>query len=48
METKFTKGMQYFNDIINKVEVGSEPYQLMILLKCKYIQDFKYITNENI
>ncbi len=41
MTTKFTKGMEYFNEIINKVEVGGEAYKLMCLLKYKYIQDFK-------
>jgi hypothetical protein len=40
METKFTKAMKYFNDIINQVEVGSKEYQLMCLLKYRYIQDY--------
>jgi hypothetical protein len=41
METKFTKAMKYFNDIINQVEIGSKEYRLMVLLQHKYIQDFK-------
>jgi len=40
METKFTKGIGYFNDIINKVEKGSKEYRLMCLLKYRYIQDY--------
>jgi hypothetical protein len=41
METKFTKGMEYFNEVISKVEIGSESYKLLCLLKHRYIQDFK-------
>lgn len=40
MVTKFTKAMEYFNNIINKVEKGSYEYHLMCLLKYKYIQDY--------
>lgn len=40
METKFTKGIEYFNYIINKVEKGSNEYKLMCLLKYRYIQDY--------
>lgn len=40
METKLTKGIEYFNNIINKVEKGSKEYQLMCLLKYRYIQDY--------
>lgn len=40
METKFTKAIEYFNSIIDKVEVGSKEYQLMCLFKYRYIMDF--------
>lgn len=39
METKLTKAMKYFNNIINQVERGSKEYKLMCLLKYRYIQD---------
>lgn len=41
METKFTKTMIYFNNLINQVEIGSKEYKLMCLLKYKYIQDYQ-------
>jgi hypothetical protein len=40
MKTKFSKGMEYFNSIIDKAEHGSEEYRLMCLLKYRYIQDY--------
>ena len=40
METKFTKGVAYFNSIIDKVEKDSEEYKLLCLLKYRYIQDY--------
>lgn len=40
METKFTKAMEYFNNIIDKVEKGSKEYKLMCLLKYRYIQNY--------
>lgn len=40
METKFTKAMEYFNTIIDQVEIGSKEYKLMCLLKYRYIQDY--------
>lgn len=43
METKFTKGVVYFSDIINKVEKGSFECKLMCALKYKYLQDFRKI-----
>jgi hypothetical protein len=38
MKNKFSTSMEFFNDIINKVEKGSKEYKLMCLLKFKYIQ----------
>ena len=40
MERNFTKAMEYFNSVINQVEKGSNEYQLMCLLKYRYIQDY--------
>jgi hypothetical protein len=40
METTFTKGMEYLNNLINKVEKGSEAYKLLCLAKYRYVQDF--------
>lgn len=40
MDTKFTRAMEYFNNIIDKVEKGSDEYRLMCLLKYRYIMDF--------
>jgi hypothetical protein len=36
---KFVKAIQYFNSLINQVEVGSKEYKLLCLAKYKYIQD---------
>jgi len=39
METKFTKAMEYYNNLLNQVEVGSREFKLLCLAKFKYIQD---------
>lgn len=39
METKFTKAMSYYNNLINQVEYGSKEYQLLCLAQYRYIQD---------
>lgn len=39
METKFTKAMNYYNNLINQVEKGSKEYQLLCLAQYRYILD---------
>lgn len=41
METSFTKGMKYINNLINQTKKGSDCYKLLILSKYRYISDFK-------
>ena len=36
---KFVKAIEYLNNLINQVEVGSKEYRLLCLAKYKYIQD---------
>jgi hypothetical protein len=40
METKFTKAMDTFNRILNKLEKGSEDYRFLCRLKYKFIQEY--------
>jgi hypothetical protein len=40
METKFTRGIRFLNDLINQTETGSKEYKLLCAAKHKYIQDF--------
>ncbi len=40
MITKFTKGINYLNNLINQVEHGSKEYKLLVLAKYRYIQDY--------
>lgn len=40
METKFSKAMKYYNDLINQVEIGSLEYRLLCLAKYRYIDDY--------
>lgn len=40
METKFSKGVDYYNNLINQVEFGSSCYKLLVKAKHKYIKDF--------
>lgn len=40
METKFTKAMNFFNNLLNQVEIGSKEYKLLSLAKFRYIQDY--------
>lgn len=39
MDTKFTKAMQFYNNLINQVEYGSKEYRLLCQAQHKYIQD---------
>lgn len=39
METKFTKAMEYYNNLLSQVKVGSKEFKLLCLAKFKYIQD---------
>lgn len=41
METRFTKGLKYLNDLINQTKKGTKPYKLLVLSKMRYISDFK-------
>lgn len=41
METKFTKAMDYYNNLIAQVEYGSKEYRLLVLAQHRYIQDFE-------
>ena len=38
METKFTKAIEDYNNLINKVQCGSKEYKLLCLAKYIYIK----------
>ena len=40
METKFTRGIKFLNDLINQTEIGSKEYKLLCDAKHRYIQDY--------
>ena len=40
METKFTRGIKFLNDLINQTETGSKEYKLLCAAKHRYIQDY--------
>lgn len=40
METKFTRGLRFLNDLIDQTETGSKEYKLLCAAKHRYIQDF--------
>jgi len=40
MVTKFTKGIEYLNNLINQVGPGSASYKLLVRAKHRYISDY--------
>jgi hypothetical protein len=40
METRFSKGLKYLNELINKTQTGSECYRLLVRAKYRYINDY--------
>ena len=42
METKFTRGIKFLNDLINQTEIGSKEYKLLCAAKHRYIQDYQF------
>jgi len=41
MATRFTRGVDYFNELIDQTEFGGTYYRLLVAAKFRYIQDFK-------
>ena len=41
MITRFTRGVDYFNELIGQTKFGGPCYKLLVAAKFKYIQDFK-------
>ena len=41
METRFTKGIDFYNNLMNETEIGSDCYKLIHRAKMYYILNFK-------